>query len=119
MDECKSLGVGDLQGLPVLRPRRHHERGHLQVQGEAVQVDPINPTVKARESKRLKLKCDKQLSHSAFKFNLRRYIEGQSRSTALRLAALNTAGFAQKCGAVLSRVAQKCGAALFCPCHLT
>jgi len=41
-------------------------------QGEAVQVDPIKPTLKAPGTKRLKLKYDKLLSSFAFKFNLRR-----------------------------------------------
>jgi hypothetical protein len=41
--------------------------------GEAVQVDPINPTLKAHGTKRLKLKCDKPLSNFAFNFNFRRY----------------------------------------------
>jgi hypothetical protein len=44
-----------------------------------VQVDPINPTLKALGTKRLKLKCDEPLSNFAFKFNLRRYtLEGTS-----------------------------------------
>jgi hypothetical protein len=38
-----------------------------------VQVDPITLTVEAPGTERLKLKCDKLLSTSAFKFNLRRY----------------------------------------------
>jgi hypothetical protein len=41
----------------------------------AVQVDPIKPALKAPGTKRLKLKCDEQLSNFAFKFNLRRCIE--------------------------------------------
>jgi hypothetical protein len=39
-----------------------------------VQVDPIKPTLKAPESKRLKLKCDEPLLNFAFNFNLRRYM---------------------------------------------
>ena len=42
-------------------------------QGRAVQVDPMNPTLKAPVSKRLKLKHDEPLSNFAFKFNLRRF----------------------------------------------
>jgi len=42
-------------------------------QGEAVQVDPIKPTLKAPGSERLKLKCDILLSACAFNVNLRRY----------------------------------------------
>jgi len=41
--------------------------------GEAVQVDPIKPTLTAPGTKRLKLKYDKPLSSFAFNFNLRRY----------------------------------------------
>ena len=42
-----------------------------------MQVDPINPTLKAPGTKRLKLKCDTLLSTFAFKFHLRRYIEAK------------------------------------------
>ena len=41
--------------------------------GREVQVDPINPTLKAPGIKRLKLKYYELLSNFAFKFNLRRY----------------------------------------------
>jgi len=41
--------------------------------GEAVQVDPIKPTLTAPGSKRLKLKYDEPLSNIAVKFNVRRY----------------------------------------------
>ena len=40
-----------------------------------MQGDPIKPKFKAPGSKRLKLKYGEQLSASAFKFNLRRYVE--------------------------------------------
>ena len=40
-----------------------------------MQVDPINPTLKAPGAKRLKVESDKVLSCSAFNFNLRRYVE--------------------------------------------
>jgi len=63
VDECKPLVLGAV--LARLRPRV--------VQGRAVQVDPIKPTLKAPGIKLLKLNCDKQLSSFAFKFNLRRY----------------------------------------------
>ena len=43
------------------------------LQGEAVQVDPINPTLKAPGTKRFKLKSDELLSNFAFKLELRRY----------------------------------------------
>ena len=45
-------------------------------QGEAAQVDPINPTFKAPGTKRLKQKNDELLSSFAFKINLRRYTMG-------------------------------------------
>jgi adenine C2-methylase RlmN of 23S rRNA A2503 and tRNA A37 len=35
-----------------------------------VQVDPIQPTLKAPATKRLQLKCDEPLSNLAFNFNL-------------------------------------------------
>ena len=52
--------------------------------GRVVQVDPINPTLKAPGTKRLKLKCDDMVSSFAFKFNLRRYTmaEAAARSDA-------------------------------------
>jgi len=40
-----------------------------------VQVDPVNPMVKAPGAKRLRLKFDQLLSRFAFIFNLRRYTE--------------------------------------------
>jgi hypothetical protein len=42
--------------------------------GRALQVDPINSTLKPPGTKHLKLKCDEPLSNFAFKFNLRRHI---------------------------------------------
>ena len=47
----------------------------VRLRGEAVQVDPIKPKLKASTSKRLKLRCDSLLSIFAFKFSLRRYSE--------------------------------------------
>ena len=38
-----------------------------------MQVDPINLTLKAPETERLKLKCCELLSNFAFNSNLRRY----------------------------------------------
>ena len=49
----------------------------FEMPGEAVQIDPINPKLKAPGTKRLKLKCDILLSTSAFKFNLRRYSQAR------------------------------------------
>jgi len=46
------------------------------VPGNAVQVDPMKPTLKAPGTERLKLKYDEPISNSAFKFNLRRYNPG-------------------------------------------
>jgi len=43
-----------------------------------VQVDPINPTLKALGTKRLKLKYDGLLSSFAFNFVLRRYTSGDA-----------------------------------------
>ena len=40
-----------------------------------MQVDPINPKLKAPRIQRLKLKYDKPVSKFAFNFNLRRYNE--------------------------------------------
>ena len=40
-----------------------------------MQFDPINTTLKPNGTKRLRLKCDILLSTSAFRFNVRRYIE--------------------------------------------
>jgi hypothetical protein len=37
--------------------------------GGAVQVEPIKPKLKPHGTKRLKLKCDKLLSTSAFRFS--------------------------------------------------
>jgi hypothetical protein len=41
--------------------------------GKAVQVDPVTPSLKPPETKRLKLYYDELLSNFASKFNLRRY----------------------------------------------
>jgi hypothetical protein len=42
--------------------------------GRAMQVEPVEPTLKAPGSKRLKLQYDELLSSLPFKFNLRRYV---------------------------------------------
>ena len=49
--------------------------------GRAVQVDPINPKLKAPGTERLKLKYNNLLSTSGFKFNLRRYNWGGATAT--------------------------------------
>jgi hypothetical protein len=77
VDECKPLDPGVGPGwtdvhptvLAVLLPQ--HAGHHLR--GMAVQVDPIKPTLKAPETKRLKLKCHYLRLNLAFKFKLRRY----------------------------------------------
>jgi hypothetical protein len=51
----------------------HDELSVLSHLGEAVQVDPIKPTLKAPKSTLLNLEHEKSLSNYAFKFNLRRY----------------------------------------------
>jgi len=62
-----------------------------------VQVDPVKPKLKPRESKPLKLKCDVLLSTSAFKFSLRRYTEDCADGAARRVprAALPRGGAVQ------------------------
>ena len=67
MTECKALARGP--------PRAGA------VQGGAVKVDPIKPKLKAPGTKRLKLKCDEQLSNVAFNFNVRRYNKVEARRT--------------------------------------
>ena len=55
-----------------------------------MQVDPIKPTSEAPRRKRLKVKCHKLLSISAFNFNLRRYTPRSMRSYAAhRLPSLD------------------------------
>ena len=46
-------------------------------QDRAVQVDPIQPALKAPGTERLKLIYDGPLSNFAFKFNLRRYTKSE------------------------------------------
>ena len=41
--------------------------------GQAVQVEPVTPPLKAPGTKRLKLTCEEPLSNFAFNINLRRY----------------------------------------------
>jgi hypothetical protein len=48
-------------------------RGAASRHGEAVQLDPINPTLEPSGTKRLKLHHAGLLSSFPFKFNLRRY----------------------------------------------
>jgi len=60
-------GGGDMGGRPS-------SRGNPQ--GRAVQVHPMKTTLKPPGTERLKLKCDKLVSTSAFKFSMRRYTKG-------------------------------------------
>ena len=52
-----------------------------------MQVYPIKPKVKPLATKRLALQCDILLSTSAFKLNLRRYIEVKSQNLRLLVDA--------------------------------
>ena len=54
--------------------------------GRAVQIDPIEPTLKAPGTKRLKLKCHDLLLNCGFKFSLRRYDVGAPRRAGIRRA---------------------------------
>jgi len=74
VDECQPLvvGVGATLAGDV-------QAGRRVLQGKAVQVDPIKPTLKPPGTKHSRLKCDELLSSFGFKFNLRRYIKGCSR----------------------------------------
>jgi len=51
------------------------ERVTAALQGRAVQVDPIKPTLKPPRYKRLKLKYDEPLLNFASNVNVRRYIK--------------------------------------------
>jgi hypothetical protein len=56
-----------------------------------VQIDPIKPKLKPPGNKRLKLNSDVQLSHSAFKFHLRRYTLAPATLLVLRKWAYDAA----------------------------
>jgi len=56
----------------------------LSAPGRAVQVDPIEPTLIAPETNRLKLQYDGLLSNFAFKFNLRSYTRARASTTPCR-----------------------------------
>jgi len=49
--------------------------------GRVVQLDPIKPELKPPGTERLKLMCDTLVSTFAFKFRLRRYIQGLAQAT--------------------------------------
>ena len=83
MDECQPLVDGGLNGggaktggvngeVNRIVNRMTNGGGSGEVNGGAVQVDPMKPTLKPPGTKRLKLKYDELLSNFAFKFNLRR-----------------------------------------------
>jgi len=57
-----------------------------------VQIDPINPQLKAPGTKRLNLKCDELLSSFAFEFNLRRYNQEPAEINALLTAHVQRRG---------------------------
>jgi len=56
--------------------------------GEAVQVDPLNPALKAPGARRLKLKYDEPLSNIAFSFHLRRNTKAAQPAVPAALRAL-------------------------------
>jgi len=56
-----------------------------------VQADPLKPKLKPPGTNRLKLMCDIPVSHSAFKFNLRRYTVEAEFSTLTRQADIMSA----------------------------
>ena len=86
MDECKPLaagghgavGGGPGQGVLGVVRQPAARAPPARAQGEAVQVDPIKPTLKAPGTKRLKLKRVDPLSSFGFKFNLHRYIKAEN-----------------------------------------
>jgi hypothetical protein len=66
--------------------------------GEAVQIDPIKPTLKAPGTKRLKLEHGEAPSHFGFKINLRRYTAGGT-ATPSPGAASGTTRLSTSCSA--------------------
>jgi len=94
------------------RAARHRVR-HLHLRharpGKAVLVDPINPTLKAPGTNRLKLKSDEPLTNFAFNFNLRRY-------NPVRLRPCGNTSHGGLCwGQGLTRVPISAQRELFCP----
>jgi hypothetical protein len=81
VDECKPLVRGDAAVTRGVRRRRGGGAGGGAAgaggggQGEAVQVDPIKPTLKTPGINRSKFNYDVLQSNVAFKFNLRCYIK--------------------------------------------
>jgi len=73
VDECKPLHSGHLR--PGERGGGLRQGVAEEARGEAVQVDPIKPKLKASGTKRLTLQSDEPLSNVAFKIDLRRYTE--------------------------------------------
>ena len=67
-----------------------------------MQVDPIKPVLKAPGTTRLKLKYGKLLSSFAFKFNLRRYIEGE-KGLVIRVAGSKDMPVVRRCRLNLSK----------------
>jgi hypothetical protein len=68
-----ALDIGGSTGIHTHTSSEHFKSP---APGRAAQLDPMKPNLKPPETKRLKLKCDKLLSTSAFKFKLRRYSRG-------------------------------------------
>jgi hypothetical protein len=67
VDECKPLIAGAAKRTAATI---------IPDQGRAVQLDPIKPTLKPPELKRLKVRYVGSLSNFAFKLDLRRYTKG-------------------------------------------
>jgi hypothetical protein len=68
-------------------------RSHQDLRGRAVQIDPSKSTLKAPGLKPLKLNCDVLLSTSAFKFDLRRYIEESDDAARVDLLACKAGAY--------------------------
>jgi len=71
--------MGELfQTTTSFRAREVDRENSASGRGKAVQVDPIESTLKAHGSISLKLENGKLLSNFGFNFNLRRYTEGRA-----------------------------------------
>ena len=78
MDECKPLRAGGAGAEDVgIRPVQDAP-DDVWRHGRAVQLDPIEPILKAHGTNRLELQHEKMLSSFPFNFNLRRYNMGVS-----------------------------------------
>jgi len=76
---CVEVPTCDVASITrwALQPGQGQQEQELeQKQGRPVQVEPIEPMLKAPGTKRLKLRYDESLSNFAFNFNLHRYNKG-------------------------------------------